>query len=108
MSGAVSMVAWGVLEYTPGPLWARYAPYNRVDIGYEADIRALEILGLVTREFTKRGWLLRPKTSRKFMLLGARKVTPALTTRDIIGEGTLKEVCLAAIAHDAVWSVIPE
>lgn len=105
MSGAVSMVAWGVLEYTP-------LPFNKI-INSDIEIRAREILGLVTIEFTKRDWLLRPNkkaygTRRKFILLGARKVTPALTTRDLIGKGTLKEVCLAAIAHDAVWSVIPE
>lgn len=103
MSGAVRMVAWGVMEYQSAP---------RTVLTSEQEEKDKEILWLVDDEFSDRGWMLRPwrnqfGVSMGFILLGALNTTPALNTREKIGEGTLKEVCLAAVAYDDIWSVIP-
>ena len=112
MSGAVRMVAWGVLEYNP---LAPIAKNEAAGVFKSQLSKAREIFYLVKEEFELRDWLLtqRPYGARydpfyrEFILLGRLNITPGLVTREMIGEGTLREVCLAAIAYDDIWSVIP-
>ena len=52
MSGAISMVAWDVLEYLPASARPRLDLQGKINFDYEADTRAREILDLVTEEFT--------------------------------------------------------
>lgn len=93
--GAIRMVAFGVLEHKPPSLSTGLFQEEVKDV--EA---AQEIEQLVTKEINARGWKLSViafKQGREFILLGKLGGSIALPTRPKIGQGTLQEVCKAAV-----------
>lgn len=92
---AMRMVAWGVLEYKPVP---------EVNIIFGAEgchvEAAQEIEQLVIKEIDARGWKLSTiafKQGREFILLGKLGGSVAFPVRPKIGQGTLQDVCKAAV-----------
>lgn len=92
--GAIRMVAFGVLEHVPPAISALFSDET------EVKDKAREIEQLVINEINARGWKLSAiafRQGREFILLGTLGGTPALPTRPKIGQGTLQEVCKAAV-----------
>ena len=99
-TGAIRMIAFGVIEYVPVPLDEPMHKRER-----DAMIsKEIEVQALVEKEFELLGWKIMRSVNkfgstswRKFILLGVRQGSQALPTRPKIGEGTLQECCLAAV-----------
>ena len=104
MSGAIEMVAFGVLEYKPIPF------KGTTDKEYMEKFHlAHDILKLVEDVFNSRGWLLSPKyPSNDFVLLGATDGKVSFKWRPKIAEGTLKKVCRAAVEYDRLREEEPQ
>lgn len=89
------MVAFGVLEHKPAMLSTGLFQQEA-----NAIMAAQEIEQLVMREVIARGWklsLIAFRNGREFILLGRQSGSAALPTRPKIGQGTLQEVCRAAV-----------
>lgn len=88
--GAVRMVAFGVLEFENGVINARTHEMQ-------------ELLQTINKEFQQLNWKFAVQARRRqfnsFILLGPLYTGDAFSTREKIGEGTLQEVCKAAIAY---------
>lgn len=92
--GAIRMVAFGVLEHKLPSAVALF------EDDVEMTEKAREIEQLVINEIKARGWHLSViafKQGREFILLGKLGGTVALPVRPKIGQGTLQEVCKAAV-----------
>lgn len=92
--GAIRMVAFGVLEHKHPGTSALFSEEG------EALEKAREVEQLVINEIEARGWKLSViafRQGREFILLGKLGGTVALPTRPKIGQGTLQEVCKAAV-----------
>lgn len=88
--GCVRMVAFGVLEFENGKMPPRTHEMQT-------------LLKTVSEEFALLGWKFavqaRHRNSNDFILLGPVMSGNAFTTRERIAEGTLQEVCKAAIDY---------
>jgi hypothetical protein len=105
------MVAFGVLEHEHVPLQTR----GLTDDYVERDNKTREIEELVVVEAISLGWKLAQKTLHygsglkgRYILLGPVTGSKALPGRVKIGEGTLKEVCIAAVRWMDEGDVLPE
>lgn len=106
-TGAIRMVAFGVLEFEEVPT----ALFKEDVLGSKgphsvAKKRNDEILTLLEDEFKALGWALRRATSRRWdrrkeisehILLGPLFTGGAFVTRPRIGSGTIRDCCLAAV-----------
>lgn len=99
MSGAIHMVAFGVLKYDP----PREIVRRGDDEGWARHDAAVQIAKLVEDACVERGWLLMKnhRVPNAFELLGPLKSQGASwRTRVKIGYGTLERVCQLAVAFE--------
>jgi hypothetical protein len=105
---AIRMVAFGVLEYAQPN---NTLPFDKDYVEYLD--KADEIERLVCAEIAVLGWKLAHKaiarpTRRAFVLLGPVTGSKALPGRVKIGEGTLQQVCMAAVNWLDSEAALPE
>lgn len=96
------MVAFGALEYDPPGSAAAFPNIGDPEYIAKADAAA-EVFELVMREFKELGWLLSSRLAArhesKFLLLGPTigSSQGGFKGRQKIAEGTLQDVCRAAV-----------
>lgn len=95
VGGAIRMVAFGVLEYEQ----PEYHPSMDFIIAGRKSAQADEIEELVCKDVHALGWKLASVAYKagQFILLGRAGGSAALPTRPKIGQGTLQQVCRAAV-----------
>lgn len=100
MSTAISMVAWGVLEYKPIAF-----PSHMDKEACEQRNAASEVLELVRAEFDARSWLLKKHTGMATFVLFAEPLQAfgSTTGRRMVAIGTLKIVCQAALDESKLF-----
>jgi hypothetical protein len=99
VSTAISMVAWGVLEYKH----VAFPPMDKETA--ERKNSAGEILELVRAEFEARNWLLKKHSGVTTFILFAEPVNAigGIVGRRTVGSGTLKAVCQAALDESKLF-----
>lgn len=93
--GAIRMLAFGVLEFVPVP----GSFHGPIEAHNELVNKAQEIEQLVCQEVNARGWKLSTIAYKTgiYILLGKLGGSVAMPVRPKIGQGTLQEVCRAAV-----------
>jgi hypothetical protein len=108
VSGAIELIAYGVLEYKP---LSSIATLQAAQAEYRAQIEHNEeIMQLAMNAFKARSWLLSYSSSSKyrFVLHGPLTGSFPLRARELIAHGTLRDVCLVAIEREKLFLEDPD
>jgi hypothetical protein len=102
MSGAIAMIAFGVLEYKPP--FPHSPDYDKKCKSNE------EILKLAMDAFRERGWLLTYSLPppRSFSLFGPVLSAGLGNGRHLIDVGSLSDVCRTAVEHEKLFLEDPD
>lgn len=116
-TGAIRMMAFGVLDYVPTPsidviIKSRKSGASEMVFDQKQIDRNREIEKLVLEEFHNLGWIVRAAVtkfgaqSKAFVLLGKLGGSGTWPVRPKIGEGDLVNICRAAVAF--IDGIVPE